>query len=133
MSNFTYFQNPVYLHHFCVFEIFVRPTKRIKRSLFHILNGYAHICLFNRNVSWTVEQSGCIFSVAIAGHCWHCSPRLGDWQWIFACFCRLSTNHTYLTCRNFVCQHSVMAETTVKRRVFVFIVFNLQNLRRRYF
>ena len=28
MSNLTYFQNPVYLHCFCVFEIFVRLTKR---------------------------------------------------------------------------------------------------------
>ena len=26
MSNLTYFQNPVYLHCFCVFEIFVRPA-----------------------------------------------------------------------------------------------------------
>ena len=27
MSNLTYFQNPVYLHRFCVFEIFVRLAK----------------------------------------------------------------------------------------------------------
>ena len=27
MSNLTYFQNPVYLHGFCVFEIFVRLAK----------------------------------------------------------------------------------------------------------
>ena len=65
-------------------------------------------------------------------HCWLRSPRLGNWQWIFACFCRLSTNHTYLTCRNFVCQHSVTAETTVKRCAFVFIVFELQNVLKMY-
>ena len=46
------------------------------------------------------------------------SPRLGDWQWIFECFYRLSPNYTYLKSRNFVCQHSVMVETTVKQRVF---------------
>ena len=39
----------------------------MKRSLFHILNGYAHIMFTHRNVPWTVEQSGCIFSVTIAG------------------------------------------------------------------
>ena len=27
LSNLTIFKNPVYLHHFCVFEIFVRPAK----------------------------------------------------------------------------------------------------------
>ena len=84
----------------------------------------------HRNLSWTVEQSGCILSVTIAGF-----PVLdsGDWQWIFACFCRLSTNHTYLTCRNFVCQHSVMTKTTVKRCACVFIVFELQHLIRCFF
>ena len=56
------------------------------------------------------------------------SPRLGDWQWIFACFCRLTTNHTYLTCWNFVCQHSVMAETTVKWRAFAFIAIHFQSI-----
>ena len=35
-------------------------------------------------VSWTVEQSSCIFSEAIAG--FPPSPRLGDWQWIFNAF-----------------------------------------------
>ena len=38
----------------------------------------------------------------------------------FYCFCRLSPNYTYLTCRNFVCQHSVMAKTTVKQPAFFF-------------
>ena len=34
MFNSTYFQNPVYLHRFCVFEIFVRPAK----------NGWNGVC-----------------------------------------------------------------------------------------
>ena len=42
------------------------------------------------------------------------------------CFCRLSPNHTYLTCRNFLCQYSVMAETTVKQRAFAFIIDRLR-------
>ena len=60
MSNLSYFQNPVYLHRFCVFEIFVRPTKAesVPRPKW----------LFaNRVVSCTMEQSNCIFSVTIAG------------------------------------------------------------------
>ena len=45
MSNLTYFQNHVYLHRFCVFEIFVRLAKNgWKRSLFHILHGCARKC-----------------------------------------------------------------------------------------
>ena len=42
------------------------------------------------------------------------------------CFCRLSPNHTYLTCRNFLCQYSVIAETTVKQRAFAFIIDRLR-------
>ena len=45
MSNSTKFQNPVYLHRFCIFEILMRPVKkRWEQSLFHILNGCAQIC-----------------------------------------------------------------------------------------
>ena len=44
----------------------------------------------------------------------------------FECFCRLSPNHTYLTYRNFLCQYSVIAETTVKQRAFAFIIDRLR-------
>ena len=46
----------------------------------------------------------------------------------FQCFCRLSPNYTYLTCRNFVCQHSVVAEKTVKQRAFAFIMSDFQHV-----
>ena len=36
----------------------------------------------NRVVSWTVEQSSCIFNVTMCDHCWLLSPQLGDSQWI---------------------------------------------------
>ena len=67
MSNLTYFQNPVYLHPFCIFEIFVRPaktdgTESVPHPKWLRTNVFAHSV-----VSWTVEQSGCIFSVTIAG------------------------------------------------------------------
>ena len=103
--------------------------KRMKRSLFHILNGYAHICspTGTCNGPWNSRFVSLVWPLLAS------QSSTGDWQWSFACFCRLSTNHTYLTCRKFVCQHSVMAETTVKLRAFVFIVFELQNLRRCYF
>ena len=62
MSNEIYFQNPVYLHHFCVFEIFVRPMKTAPHSKWLRTYMFAHKVL-----SWSVEQSSCIFSVTIAG------------------------------------------------------------------
>ena len=102
--------------------------KRMKRSLFHVLNGYAHIC----SPTETCHGPWNSRVVSLVWPCWLPSPlpspRLGDWQWIFACFCRLSTNHIYLTCWNFVCQHSVMAETTVKQRAFAFITFHFQSI-----
>ena len=67
------------------------------------------------------------------GHCWLPRPRLSDWWWIFLCFCKLSPNYIYLTCRNFVCEHSVIAKATVKRCAFAFNVFDLQILRWHYF
>ena len=66
MSNLTYFQNPVYLHHFCIFEIFVRPMKT--ESVPHPKWLHTYTCMFTyRVVSWTVVQSSCIFNVTIAG------------------------------------------------------------------
>ena len=41
----------------------------------------AHKYVRHRVVSWTVEESSCIFSVTIAGS--PPSHRPGDWQWIF--------------------------------------------------
>ena len=46
----------------------------------------------------------------------------------FQCFCRLSLNYTYLTCRNFVCQLLVMFETTLKLHAFAFIVSDFSNI-----
>ena len=46
MSNLTSFQNSVYLHRFCVFEIFVRRAKTEFVELFHIAHGAAHIDSF---------------------------------------------------------------------------------------
>ena len=33
LSNLTIFKNPVYLHHFCIFEIFVRPAKMYENGV----------------------------------------------------------------------------------------------------
>ena len=65
-------------------------------------------------VSWTVEQSGCIFSVTIAGFPVLDSAIGNGFLMLLDC--------TYLTCLNFLCQHSVMVETTLKPRAFAFIV-----------
>ena len=88
-----------------------------KRSLFHILNGCALKC------SPTGSCHG-PWNSRIVSLPWPllASQSSTRWlRWIFECFCRLSLNYAYLTCRNFVCQHSVMAETSVKRRAFAFI------------
>ena len=45
MSNLTSFQDSVYLHRFCVFEIFVRCAKTEFVELFHIAHGAAHILI----------------------------------------------------------------------------------------
>ena len=90
-----------------------------KRSLFHILNGCTHSV-----VSWTVEQASCIFSLTIVGFPVLKLAIAMDFQ----CYCRLSLNYTYLTCQNFVCQHSVMVETTLKPRAFAFIMSDFQHV-----
>ena len=85
---------------------------------------WLHTYMFaHRVVSWTMEQSSCIFNMTIAGF-----PVLDS-----------AIGDGFSTCRNVVCQHSVMAEITVKQRAFAFIVFDFQNWetrlrsRRRYF
>ena len=96
--------------------------KRMKRSLFHILNGYAHICSPTETCygPWNSRVVSLVWPLLA----FQSSTR----RWIFAYFCRLSTNHTHLTCWNFVCQHSVMAETTVKQRAFAFIASHFQSV-----
>ena len=42
ISNLIKFQNPIHLHPFWVFEIFVRPAK-VEPSPFHLLNGCTQI------------------------------------------------------------------------------------------
>ena len=67
LSNLTYFRNPVYLHYFCVFGIFVRPAKTDETKSVPHPKWLCTYLFAHRNVSWTVEQSGCIFSVTISG------------------------------------------------------------------
>ena len=42
-SNLTLFKNPIYLHRFCVFEIFVGHAKAESDALFHIPHGSTHM------------------------------------------------------------------------------------------
>ena len=44
----------------------------------------------------------------------------------FTSFCGFLPYQTHLTCRNFICQHSVIAETTVKQHPLAFILFKFQ-------
>ena len=43
MSNLTYFQNPIYLHRFCVFEMFVRLAKSDENGVCSTSYIAAHI------------------------------------------------------------------------------------------
>ena len=85
--------------------------KRMKRSLFHILNGCAHLYIRPKG---RVMDHGTVELYLWCDHWWLSSPRLGDQQWILdasVSFCQIiHSSH-----RNFVCQPSLMAETTVKR------------------
>ena len=87
--------------------------KQMKRSLFHILNDYAHVCS-------PTETCHGPWNNRVVSLVW---PLLASQS-----STRLSTNHTYLTCWNYVCQHSVMAETTVKQHAFAFIAFHFQSI-----
>ena len=105
-----------------------------KRGLFHILNGCTHMC--SPRVSCHKPWNSRVVSLVWPLLASQSSTRRLEMD--FECFCRLSTNHTYLTCRKCVCQYSVMTETTVKQRAFAFIVFDFHHwdtqlrLRRRY-
>ena len=119
--KFNLFSKSCLFASLCVFEIFVIPAKkRMKRSLFHILNSYAHICSPTGTCHgpWNSRVVSLVWPLLAS----QSSTRRLNWQWIFACCCRILLNYIYLTCRNFVCQHSVMVETTLKPRAFVFIV-----------
>ena len=93
-----------------------------KRSLFHILNGCAHIC-------WPTGSCHGPWNSGVVSLVWPLlASQSSTRQLAMECFCRLSPNYTYLTCQNFVCQHWVMAETTVKQHAFAFILFVFQNI-----
>ena len=106
MSNLTSFQNSVYLHRFCVFEIFVRRAKTEFVELFHITHGAAHIliplCARRQIVPWTVKQSS---NISLWDHRSPASPRLGDLAVDFTSCCRFSPNYTHLTYQCFILQH----------------------------
>ena len=89
-----------------------------KQNLFHILNGYAHIC-------WHTGSYHGPWNSRVVSLLWPLLVSQSWTRWLamdFQCFCRVLPNHTYLTCGNFVCQHLVMAETTLKPRTCTFIV-----------
>ena len=89
-----------------------------KRSLFHILNGCTQIC-------WPTASCHGPWNSRVVSLVWPSLASQSSTRWLtmdFQCFCRLSLNYTYLTCRNFVCQHSVMVETTLKPCAFAYMV-----------
>ena len=114
----------------CFFASLLRPwntgetcKNRWKRSRFHILNGCARKC-WPTGSCHGPSNSRIVSLVRLLLASQPSTRRLSMY---FICFCRLSPNYTYLTCRNFICYHSVMAETTVKPRVFAFIGFDFQH------
>ena len=121
MSNFTFLKNSVYLHRFCIFEIFVR-----------------HACRTVPHPTWLRTHSPTSTS-SPTGSChrlWNClAVYLGETIGVqlastrrlalyFTSCCRFSTYCTHLTCQNFICQHSTIVETAVKQCPLAFILFN---------
>ena len=119
-SNFTLLKNLVYLHRFCIFEIFVR-----------------HVCLTAPHPTWLCTH--CLTTTCpptgSRNRLWNClAVYLGETIGvsasvdsaigtpIFTNFCRFLTYCTHLTCRNFICQHSAIVETTIKQRPLAFIL-----------
>ena len=51
------------------------------------------------------------------------SRRFGDWHWILQAPIG-SCQMTHLTCRNFICQHSAITETTLNQRPLAIIWFD---------
>ena len=118
-SNFTLLKNYVYLHRFCIFEIFVR-----------------HVCLTAPHPTWLRTHS-LTTTCHRQGHAIDCETvymyilvRPSEFQPTstrrlalnFTNSCRFLTYCTHLTCRNFICQHSATVETTVKQRPLAFIL-----------
>ena len=83
MSNLTSFQNSVYLHRCCVFEIFVRCAKMGFVELFHITHDAAHILIAlyacQEGRAMYVKQSN---NKSLWDHQSPARLRLGDCQWI---------------------------------------------------
>ena len=118
-SNFTLLKNYVYLHRFCIFEIFVR-----------------HVCLTAPHPTWLRTHS-LTTTCHRQGHAIDCETvymyilvRPSEFQPTstrrlalnFTNSCWFLTYCTHLTCRNFICQHSATVETTVKQRPLAFIL-----------
>ena len=120
-GQFFLYWNIVYLHRFCIFEIFVR-----------------HVCQTVPHPTWLRTHS-------LTPTC----PPTGSRHWLWNCLavylgetigvlsastrrlalnltscCLFLTCCTHLTCRNFICQHSAIVETTVKKRTLAFILFD---------
>ena len=118
-SNFTLLKNYVYLHCFCIFEIFVR-----------------HVCLTAPHPTWL--RTHCLTTTCpptgSRSRLWNClAVYLGETIGVqpastrrlalnFTNSCWFSTYCTHLTCRNFICQHSAIVETTVKQLPLAFIL-----------
>ena len=118
-SNFTLLKNSVYLHLFCIFEIFVR-----------------HVCLTVPHPTWL--RTHCVTTTCpptgSRHRLWSClAVYLGETIGVqpvstqrlalnFTSSCRFSTYCTHLTSRNFICQHWAIVETTVKQRPLAYFV-----------
>ena len=123
--KFTLLKNYVYLHRFCIFEIFVR-----------------HVCLTAPHPTWL--RTHCLTTTCpptgSRDRLWNClAVYLAETIRVqpastrrlalnFTNSCWFSTYCTHLTCRNFICQHWAIVETTVKLLPLAFIFVRLSML-----
>ena len=80
MSNLTYFRPLVYLHRFCVFEIFVRLAKTDENGVCSTSYMAAHIYARPQG---RVMDRGTVELYLQCDHYWLPSPRLHGWRLIF--------------------------------------------------
>ena len=95
--------------------------------MLHIPQGTATAHVRNFICTWTGSHSGpcnslLLFLGGTIGAQWTVYSAIGTG---FYKLLLVSPIYTHLTWRNFICQHTVITETTVKQRPLVFIWFNI--------
>ena len=105
-SNLASCYNSVYLHRFCVFEIFVRRSKTEFVELFHIPHESAHmlITIYARRQSRAMDREAVYFYIFVRPSQF-CQPLTRRLVVDFTSCWQLSPNYRHLTYYDFILQN----------------------------